>query len=65
LSSDGQLTPDSHGVYGMSGVRLTADVSKAAPVSIVSSTGKNLKLDSGTRLLLVSIADVPAKTNPQ
>jgi hypothetical protein len=64
LSNDGQLTPDSHGVYGMSGVRLAADVSKAKPVSIVSSTGKNLRLDSGTRLLLVSIADVPAKTNP-
>jgi hypothetical protein len=56
----GQLTPESHGVYGMSGVRLSADISKPTPVSIVSSNGKNVRLESGTRLVLVSIADVPA-----
>jgi hypothetical protein len=64
LGDQGQLTPESHGVYGMSGVRLAADVSKTVPVSVVSSTGKNLRLDSGTRMLLVSITDVPAKSNP-
>ena len=56
----GQLTPESHGVYGMSGVRLSADVSKPMPISIVSSNGKNVRLDSGIRLLLISVADVPA-----
>jgi len=64
LNDSGQLTAESHGVYGMSGVRLAADVSKAMPVSVVSSNGKNLKLESGTRLLLVSIVDVPAKSDP-
>ena len=62
LGNEGQLTPESHGVYGMSGVHLAAEVPKAAPVSVVSSAGKNLKLESGTRLLLVAIADAPAET---
>jgi hypothetical protein len=60
LGNDGQLTPESRGVYGMIGVRLAADFSKTIPVSVVSSTGKNMRLDSGTRMLLVSIAEVPA-----
>ena len=59
LGDSGQLTAESHGVYGMSGVRLAADVSKAMPTSTVSSNGKNLRLDSGTRMLLVSITEVP------
>jgi len=59
----GRLTAESRGVYGMSGVRLSADVLKPAPVSIVSSNGKNVRLESGTRLLLVMVADVPAKTD--
>jgi hypothetical protein len=54
-----QLTTESRGVYGMSGLRLQADVSRPVPVSIVSSNGKNVRLDSGTRLALISIADVP------
>ncbi|HWZ99855.1 MAG TPA: hypothetical protein VN025_19010 [Candidatus Dormibacteraeota bacterium] len=60
LGNDGQLTPESRGVYGMNGVRLAAGLSKTIPVSVVSSTGKNMRLDSGTRMLLVSIAEVPA-----
>ena len=53
LNEGGQLTPASRGVYGMTGLRLAEDTSKEIPVSAVISSGKNVHLDAGTRMLLI------------
>lgn len=53
LNEAGQLTSASRGVYGMIGLRLAEDTSKEIPVSAVVSSGKNVHLDAGTRLLLI------------
>src|SRR5882672_2766104 len=58
LSSGGQLTPESRGVYGLSGIRIAASMPDApAQVSVIISSAKNVHLDSGTKLLLVSQAE--------
>ena len=46
---NGQLTPSSQGVVGMSGVSLSTG---AAQDSLLSSPKHNVKLDSGTQLIL-------------
>lgn len=61
-SSSAELAPNSRGVIGMNGLRLSLAGTENAPVSIVSSTGKNVHLESGTRLLLV--AEAPASEAP-
>ncbi len=58
LNSAGQLTANSRGVFGLDGVHLATDPSSAAQGSLITSSGKNVRLDSGTRLLLVVFADV-------
>lgn len=61
LSSGGQLTPESRGVYGLNGIRIAASLPNApAQVSVILSSGKNVHLDSGTKLLLVSQAETSA-----
>jgi hypothetical protein len=50
-----QLGPNSRGVLGLKGLKLAASRSDGKVVSNVSSDGKNVRLDSGTRLLLVTI----------
>jgi hypothetical protein len=55
LDGSGRLTPNSRGVFGMQGIGLaettTSDQQTAA---VITSTGKNVHLDSGTQLLLVT-----------
>jgi len=63
LDAAGQLTPNSRGVFGLDGVNLAADAPSATQGSLITSSGKNLKLDSGTRLLLVVLADPAATPN--
>jgi len=53
LNPGGQLAPDSKGVFGLDGVHLATDASSAAKGSLITSSGKNLHLDGGTRMLLV------------
>ena len=53
LNPGGQLTPDSRGVFGLDGVHLATDASSVAKGSLITSSGKNLHLDGGTRMLLV------------
>jgi hypothetical protein len=53
-NSSGELAPNSRGVFGLGGLRLGLAGTDNAPVSVVSSTGKNVHLDGGTRLLLVT-----------
>ena len=61
LSPSGELLPTSRGVFGLSGMSLNANAN-AAEGSVISSTGKNVHLDSGTRMLLVMQAPASAST---
>jgi hypothetical protein len=54
LNSAGQLTSNSRGVFGLNGLNLNSAASNATQGSVITSTGKNVHLDSGTRMLLVS-----------
>jgi hypothetical protein len=54
LNSAGQLTSNSQGVFGLNGLNLNAAGSNATQGSVITSAGKNIHLDSGTRMLLVS-----------
>ena len=62
LNAAGQLAPNSRGVFGLEGVHLAADAPGATQGTLITSSGKNVRLDSGTRLLLVVLAD--AATTP-
>jgi hypothetical protein len=54
LNSAGQLTSNSQGVFGLNGLNLNAAASNATQGTVITSAGKNVHLDSGTRLLLVT-----------
>ena len=60
LNAAGQLTSNSQGVFGLSGLSLNAAASNATQGSVITSTGKDVHLDSGTRMLLVSQAQAGA-----
>jgi len=73
LNAAGQLTSNSQGVFGMNGLNLNAAASNATQGSVITSAGKNVHLDSGTRMLLVSQAQAgeqgaskqPAASKPE
>ena len=50
LTAHGLLSPDSRGVFGMQNLNLAQSSSGSG--SIVSSSGRSLRLESGTRMLL-------------
>jgi hypothetical protein len=52
LNAAGQLTSDSRGVFGLEGLNLSAAASNATQGSVVSSTSRNVHLDSGTQMVL-------------
>jgi len=56
LNATGQLMSNSRGVFGMQGVNLNSPTVGAAEGSVITSAGKNLHLDSGTQILLVTQA---------
>ena len=56
LNTAGQLTANSQGVFGLNGLNLNTAASNATEGSVITSAGKNVHLDSGTRMLLVSQA---------
>jgi hypothetical protein len=60
----GPLPANSRGVFGLSGVQLMVDTSKANQGTMITSTGKNVHLDSGTRLLLLLVARAEAPATP-
>jgi hypothetical protein len=60
LNSSGQLTSNSRGVFGLNGLSLTADASNSTQGAVVASSGKSVRLDSGTRLLLSTQANTSA-----
>jgi hypothetical protein len=54
LGAGGKLTASSRGVFGLQGASLNAATTNAAQGSVITSAEKNLHLDSGTQLLLVT-----------
>ncbi len=56
LNTAGQLTSNSQGVFGLNGLNLSTAGSNATQGSVITSAGKNVHLESGTRMLLVSQA---------
>ena len=54
LNGAGQLTSNSQGVFGLEGLNLNSAASNSTQGSLITSTSKNVHLDSGTQLLLVS-----------
>lgn len=49
---NGELSPSSTGVIGMNGIELSAAGSNNVQGSLITSSGKDLKLSSGTRMVL-------------
>ena len=61
----GQLTADSRGVFGLDGMGMSSTTAGTAGARVITSSGKTVHLDSGTRLLLVTHAPTRAATpNP-
>ena len=56
------LTAGSTGVLGLRDLSLSSTASGAAQGSVVTSTGKSVHLDQGTRLLLSSEASASGET---
>jgi hypothetical protein len=52
LTSEGNLTSNSAGVFGMNGLALDSAASNATQGSMIVSSTKNVHLDSGTQMLL-------------
>jgi hypothetical protein len=65
LNAAGQLTSNSQGVFGLNGLNLNAAASNATEGSVITSAGKNVHLDSGTRMLLVSQAQAGEQGAPK
>ena len=65
LNAAGQLTSNSQGVFGLNGLNLSAAASNATQGSVITSAGKNVHLDSGTRMLLVSQAQAGSQGEPK
>jgi len=65
LNAAGQLTSNSQGVFGLNGLNLSAAASNATQGSVITSAGKNVHLDSGTRMLLVSQAQAGSPGEPK
>ena len=62
VNPQGQLGPSSHGVVGIQGLTLNRATANNGLVAVVTSDGKNVHLESGTRFLLIGQnAEVPAQ----
>jgi hypothetical protein len=65
LTSVGQFTSNSRGVFGLHGLNLSAAGSNSTEGSLITSAGKNVHLDSGTRMLLVAQGSAQAGSPQQ
>jgi hypothetical protein len=54
LNAAGELTSNSQGVFGLEGLNLNSATSSSTRGSLITSSSKNVHLDSGTKLLLVA-----------
>jgi hypothetical protein len=64
INSAGQFASNSRGVFGLNGVNLNAAGSNSTEGSLITSGGKNVRLDSGTRMLIVSGAQAGEANSP-
>jgi hypothetical protein len=53
VSANGQFASNSRGVFGLNGLSLNTVGSNGTEGSVITSAGKNVRLDSGTRMLIV------------
>ena len=65
LNASGQLSSTSRGVFGLNGLTLSAAAANSTEGSVVSSAGKNVHLDSGTRMLLVAHAETSTSASAE
>jgi hypothetical protein len=65
LNAAGQLTSNNQGVFGLNGLNLNAAASNATQGTVITSAGKNVHLDSGTRMLLVTQAQAGSAGEPK
>jgi hypothetical protein len=47
-------------VFGINGLSLNSNAANSAEGSVITSAGKNVRLDSGTKMLLVTHASTSA-----
>jgi hypothetical protein len=58
LNAGGRLTSNSRGVFGLEGMNLSSASTNSTQGSLITSTSRNVHLDGGTQLLLVSQGEV-------
>jgi hypothetical protein len=63
LDAAGNLTAGSAGVIGLDGLTLASDISGAAQGSVITSASRNVRLDSGTRMMLRAVGQTSASQN--
>ncbi len=63
VNAAGRLTSDSRGVFSMNGLSLDSVATKNTQGSMITSTGKSVHLDNGTRMLMVTEANATAPPN--
>jgi hypothetical protein len=63
LNTAGQLTSNSQGVFGLQGINLNSAAATSTQGSLITSTSKNVHLDSGTQFLLVTRSAASAATD--
>lgn len=64
LNAAGQLTSNSRGVLGLNGLSLSSETANNAQGSVITSVGKNVRLEGGARMLIVTQAASSAAQNP-
>jgi hypothetical protein len=64
LNAAGQLSNNSNGVFGLSGLNLNSAVSNSTQGSLITSVGKNVHLESGTQMLLVAQGQAQGAARP-
>lgn len=65
LNAAGQLASNSQGVFGLEGLSLRSAASNNTQGSLITSTSKNVHLDSGTQFVLVSQGQAAAQSPKQ
>jgi hypothetical protein len=65
LDAAGRLASNSQGVFGLNGLSLSSATSNSTQGSLITSAGKNVHLDSGTQILLVTQAGSPQGESKQ
>jgi len=63
VDATGKISASSRGVLGLEGLHLSTEASSDVPGSIITSSGKNVHLDSGIRLLLIVQSEVSTVPN--